>query len=60
MLRGGAWNSSDAACRVSIRLADVPGYADACFARNTYGFRCVRRLSADELKQLETAAVSEE
>ena len=43
VLRGGAWNSSASACRASARYADMPGISDACFARNTYGFRCVRR-----------------
>jgi len=52
VLRGGSWKSSGEACRASIRNADVPGITDACFARDTYGFRCVRRLSPDELKLL--------
>jgi formylglycine-generating enzyme required for sulfatase activity len=52
VLRGGSWKSSGEACRASIRQADVPGITDACFARDTYGFRCVRRLTPDELKRL--------
>ncbi|MCA9271038.1 MAG: SUMF1/EgtB/PvdO family nonheme iron enzyme, partial [Planctomycetales bacterium] len=55
VLRGGSWKSSDAACRATIRQADVPGITDACFARDTYGFRCVRRPSDDELQQLSPA-----
>ncbi len=48
VLRGGAWNSSADACRASFRMADVPGITDACFAQDTYGFRCVRNLSTEE------------
>lgn len=54
VLRGGAWNSSADACRASFRQADVPGITDACFARDTYGFRCVRRLTPEERSQLNT------
>ncbi|MEZ6116674.1 MAG: SUMF1/EgtB/PvdO family nonheme iron enzyme [Pirellulaceae bacterium] len=53
VLRGGSWQSNEASCRVAARLADAPGISDACFTRDTYGFRCVRRLSADELAELE-------
>ena len=49
VLRGGAWNSSSDACRAAARHAEAPGITDACFARDTFGFRCVRRLSAGEL-----------
>lgn len=52
VLRGGSWKSSDKGCRASTRLADVPGITDACFARDTYGFRCVRRLSEAEAARL--------
>ncbi len=52
VLRGGAWNSSAEACRSSYRVSDVPGITDACFAQDTYGFRCVRRLSDKELALL--------
>ncbi len=55
VLRGGAWNSSADACRASYRMADVPGITDACFARDTYGFRCVRRLTDREKTQLESS-----
>lgn len=56
VLRGGSWSASEDACRASIRFADVPGITDACFARDTYGFRCVRRLTPDESKRLQTAS----
>jgi len=42
VLRGGSWASSAENCRASSRLFDDPGIADACFAKDTYGFRCVR------------------
>ncbi len=48
VLRGGSWKSSEDACRVSARAGDNPGISDACFARDSYGFRCVRRLTAEE------------
>ncbi len=52
VLRGGAWKSPPQACRPTARLADDPGINDACFVRDTYGFRCVRRLSDVESSQL--------
>jgi formylglycine-generating enzyme required for sulfatase activity len=48
VLRGGAWNSSPVACRAPARYSDAPGITDACFARDTYGFRAVRPLSPEE------------
>ncbi len=48
VMRGGAWNSGAAACRVTARCGEVPGITDACFARDTFGFRCVRRLTPGE------------
>ena len=50
VMRGGAWNSGAAACRAAARYGESPGIADACFARDTFGFRCVRRLTPEELK----------
>lgn len=43
VMRGGAWNAEPAACRLTARQADDSGISDACFARDTHGFRCVRR-----------------
>jgi acetoin utilization deacetylase AcuC-like enzyme/formylglycine-generating enzyme required for sulfatase activity len=43
VLRGGAWNCSPAACRSARRVGEDPGVADACFARDAIGFRCVRK-----------------
>jgi formylglycine-generating enzyme required for sulfatase activity len=48
VLRGGSWKSEEVDCRVSARGFDDSGIADACFARNYVGFRCVRRLNAEE------------
>jgi len=43
VVRGGSWASSAEACRCAYRAADNPGFTDACFPRETLGFRCVRR-----------------
>jgi formylglycine-generating enzyme required for sulfatase activity len=53
VVRGGSWKSPPDACRLTARSADDPGISDACFAQDTYGFRCVRKPTADELKRLE-------
>jgi formylglycine-generating enzyme len=42
VLRGGCWNSNAAACRVAYRYNETPGYTDACFGYDIYGFRVVR------------------
>ena len=41
VLRGGAWNSSTAACRSTYRASD-PSIDDTCLANDAIGFRCVR------------------
>lgn len=43
VLRGGNWKSPSDDCRLTARIADDPGISDACFARDTFGFRCVRK-----------------
>ena len=43
VVRGGAWNSNAETCRSSYRYNENPGYVDACFGYDIYGFRCVRR-----------------
>ncbi len=48
VLRGGSWKSSREACRPGARYHDEPGITDTCFAQDTYGFRCVRTLTASE------------
>ena len=54
ILRGGSFKSGVDGTQSYYRHAAFPGYDDACHANETYGFRCVRKLSADELKQLES------
>jgi formylglycine-generating enzyme required for sulfatase activity len=56
VMRGGAWNSSDTACRAAARYAELPGITDACFARDTFGFRCARKLTPDEVALLDQSA----
>ena len=46
VLRGGAWDCSTNACRAARRVGENPGFADACFAQDAVGFRCVRREAA--------------
>jgi len=48
VLRGGAWNCSPDACRAARRVGANPGFADACFAQDAVGFRCVRKVSPDK------------
>ncbi len=55
VIRGGSWKSPAKDLRVTSRLGRTAGFSDACFTGNTLGFRCVRRLSEQELKQLENA-----
>jgi sulfatase modifying factor 1 len=43
VLRGGAWDSPPGRCRSADRAGEDPRFHDACFARDTIGFRCVRR-----------------
>jgi len=52
VMRGGSWKSSEGACSVTARQGCVAGFTDACFTGNTLGFRCVRRLTAEELDRL--------
>ncbi|MEM7233077.1 MAG: SUMF1/EgtB/PvdO family nonheme iron enzyme [Planctomycetota bacterium] len=52
VLRGGNWSSPGEVCRATRRSHDEPGTTDACFARNIYGFRCVRRPTDEELAKL--------
>ncbi|HDP34573.1 MAG TPA: hypothetical protein ENN29_05630 [Candidatus Hydrogenedentes bacterium] len=42
VLRGGCWNSSAKSCLVAYRYYESPGYTDACFGYDVYGFRVVR------------------
>ncbi|MCA9212678.1 MAG: SUMF1/EgtB/PvdO family nonheme iron enzyme [Planctomycetales bacterium] len=60
VLRGGSWKSPESECRVSARGFDDSGIADACFARNYVGFRCVRNLTAEEAARLNGTDASTE
>jgi formylglycine-generating enzyme required for sulfatase activity len=42
VVRGGAWKFSAESCRSGYRYNEDPGYVDACFGYDIYGFRCVR------------------
>jgi len=42
VVRGGAWKFSADSCRCGYRYNENPGYVDACFGYDIYGFRCVR------------------
>jgi formylglycine-generating enzyme required for sulfatase activity len=43
VVRGGSWKSAAETLRSSYRLAEDPGFADACLAPDAIGFRCVRK-----------------
>ena len=52
VLRGGSWKSSADLCRATVRRGEPSGNADACFSTDYCGFRCVRRVTAGELRQM--------
>ncbi len=52
VMRGGNWKSSASMCRVTFRTGQLTGDSDACFTTDYCGFRCVRRITAEELKAL--------
>ncbi len=56
VLRGGSWKSSADMCRATVRRGEPSGNADACFSTDYCGFRCVRRVTGDELQQMSAAA----
>ncbi|MBV8880352.1 MAG: SUMF1/EgtB/PvdO family nonheme iron enzyme [Planctomycetaceae bacterium] len=43
VLRGGSWKGGVDALRSFHRVAENPGFSDACLAPDTMGFRCVRK-----------------
>jgi formylglycine-generating enzyme required for sulfatase activity len=47
VVRGGAWKFSTESCRSGYRYNENPGYVDACFGYDIYGFRCVRNAPPD-------------
>ena len=54
VIRGGSWKSSPEACRTTARLGEKTGDSDACFSTDYCGFRCVRRVTAEELETLKS------
>jgi formylglycine-generating enzyme required for sulfatase activity len=54
VIRGGSWKSSPDACRTTARQGEKTGDSDACFSTDYCGFRCVRRVSAEELEILKS------
>jgi len=56
VIRGGSWKSSADMCRVTFRQGERTGDTDACFFTNYCGFRCVRRVTPEELNQLKAEA----
>jgi formylglycine-generating enzyme required for sulfatase activity len=55
VMRGGSWKASADMCRSTLRQAERTGDSDACFFTDYCGFRCVRRATLDELRQLAAA-----
>jgi formylglycine-generating enzyme required for sulfatase activity len=53
VMRGGSWKASAAMCRATFRQGQRTGDTDACFFTDFCGFRCVRRISLEELKRLQ-------
>ena len=56
VIRGGSWKSSPLACRTTARQGEATGDSDACFSTDFCGFRCVRRVTMEELEQLKSNA----
>jgi len=56
VIRGGSWKSSADMCRATFRQGERTGDTDACFLTDYCGFRCVRRISAQDVQQLRAAA----
>jgi formylglycine-generating enzyme required for sulfatase activity len=52
VIRGGNWKSSPDQCRATARQGERTGNTDACFSTDYCGFRCVRRVTPEELQQL--------
>jgi formylglycine-generating enzyme required for sulfatase activity len=52
VIRGGSWKASVAMCRASFREGQRTGDTDACFYTDFCGFRCVRKVSLEELSEL--------
>ena len=55
VMRGGSWKASAAMCRATLRQAERTGDSDACFFTDYCGFRCVRRATPEEIRQMKAA-----
>ena len=52
VMRGGSWKSTPEMCRATFRQGQKTGDTDACFYTDYCGFRCVRRITPEELSKL--------
>ncbi len=52
VIRGGSWKSSPGQCLATARQGERTGDTDACFSTDFCGFRCVRRVTLEELSAL--------
>ena len=52
VMRGGSWKESLDMCRATFRQGQRTGDTDACFYTDYCGFRCVRRVTTQELQEL--------
>ena len=59
VMKGGSWKASASMCRASFRKGQRTGDTDACFFTDYCGFRCVRRVTPDEVKSLLAKAAPE-
>lgn len=53
VIRGGSWKASATMCRARFRQGRQTGDTDACFTADYCGFRCVRRITEEELAKLQ-------
>jgi eukaryotic-like serine/threonine-protein kinase len=56
VLRGGNWKAGADTCRATCRQGEAAGGTDACFSTDFCGFRCVRRVTAQQLAELQKEA----
>ena len=52
VMRGGSWKAGADMCRATFRQGQRTGDTDACFFTDYCGFRCVRRATPQEVRQL--------
>jgi formylglycine-generating enzyme required for sulfatase activity len=51
VVRGGSWKSPAENCESAFRDKQPPGFADACFDRHLFGFRCVRKIEPKKAQE---------